>query len=327
MIRTRVASLALWAVAACGRAQGVSDQDLGGLVVETKAADKPIDLDAAARDPGELARALGRPYRATVAALPAHTLTISAKTTVEEAGKVTDDLGETTKLALGDGGTYRGEYTNTADYGREVVFVGGKLYLRPRYQRWHERAPESADEPAAQRDSFAQAIGATWDLLAPAAELTDLGPATVSGRAGRKIAIKQAPAPRPNPPETIAQKKWREQRVIEDVTGEVVLDAEKGAPLAVKLAGSVSFQRDGRRFKMRVSLTAELAAIGTAVAITAPAQEEIVATPERLREVDDRDALLQGIAPPIRKSGDTAVAPAPSPTPAPAPAPAPERRK
>ncbi len=319
MIRARVASLALWAVAACGRAQGVSDQDLGGLVVETKAADKPIDLDAAGRDPAELGRALVRPYRTVVAALPAHTLTITSKTTVEEAGKVTDDLGETTKLALGEGGTYRGEYTNTADYGREVVFVGGKLYLRPRYQRWHARAPESADEPATQRDGFAQAIGATWELLAPAAELTDLGPATVGGRPGRKIAIKQAPSPRANPPEAIAQKKWREQRVIEDVTGEVVLDTEKGAPLSVKLAGSVSFQRDGRRFKMRVSVSSEVGGVGTAVAITPPADEEIVATPERLREVDDRDSLLQGIAPPIRKSGDATGIPAPAPSPAPSP--------
>lgn len=316
MIRARVASLALWAVAACGRAQGVSDQDLGGLVVETKAADKPIDLDAAGRDPAELGRALVRPYRTVVAALTAHTLTLASKTTVEEAGKVTDDLGETTKLVLGEGGAYRGEYTNTADYGREVVFVGGKLYLRPRYQRWHARAPESADEPAAQRDGFAQAIAATWDLLAPAAELTDLGPANVGGRAGRKIAIKQAPTPRSNPPETIAQKKWREQRVIEDVTGEVVLDTEKGAPLAVKLSGSVSFQRDGRRFKMRVSVASEVSGVGTAIAITPPANEEIVATPERLREVDDRDNLLQGIAPPIRKSGDAPPTPAPATTPA-----------
>lgn len=306
MIRAAVASLALWAVASCGRAQGVSDQDLGGLVVETKVADNVIDVDAAAREPGELGRALMRPYRAVITALPAHTLTITAKTTVEEAGKVTDDLGETTKLELGAGGTYRGEYTNTADYGREIVFIGGKLYLRPRYQRWHVRAPESADEPAAQRDGFAQAIGATWDLLAPAAELTDLGPASVAGRTGRKIVIKQAPAAKANPPETVTQKKWREQRVIEEVTGEVVLDKETGAPLAVKLAGAVSFQRDGRRFKMRVSLTSEVGGVGTAVAITAPPEGEVVATPERMREVDDRDNLLQGIAPPIRKSGEAA---------------------
>ncbi len=312
MIRAAVAACALWAVASCGRAQGVSDQELGGLVVETKVADKVIDLDAAGRDPVELGRALTRPYRTNVGALPAHTLTIAAKTTVEEAGKVTDDLSEATTLQLGDAGAFRGEYTNTADYGREIVFAGGKLYLRPRYQRWHVRAPETADEPAAQRDGFAQEIGATWDLFAPAAELTDLGPATVGGRTGRKIAVKLSATPKANPPETIAQKKWREQRVIEELAGEVVLDADRGAPLSVKLTGTVAFQRDGRRFKMHVSVTSEVTAVGTVVAIAAPPEGEVVATPERLREVDDRDNLLQGIAPPIHKTGEAAV-PVPAP--------------
>ena len=306
MIRRSVAALSLAAVAcaACGRAQGVPDQELGGLVVDTKVPDKAIDLDLAAKDPAEVTRALTRPYRLMVAALPPHTVILQGKTTVEEAGKVTDELGETSSIALGDGGTFKGEYTNTADYGREVLFVGGKLYLRPRYQRWHVRAPETADEPAALRDSFVASIAATWDLLAPAAELTDLGPVDLAGRRGRKIAVKMSPSPAKNPPETLAQRKWRESRAIEELTGEVVLDADKGVPLSVKLTGAVGFTRDGRRFKMKVSLSSTVSAVGSAVAVTAPPEGEVVATPERLREVDDRDYLLQGIAPPIRKGSD-----------------------
>ncbi|CAN5886389.1 hypothetical protein BH11MYX3_BH11MYX3_41260 [soil metagenome] len=305
MIRIAVASLSLWTAVACGRAQGVADQDLGNLVVDTRVAEKPIDLDAASRDPAELGRALMRPYRSIMGALPVHAMTVTSKTTVEEAGKVTDDLGESSTIQLGDAGAWRGEYTNTADYGREVVFEGGTLYLRPRYQKWHARAPETADEPAALRDGFFASVAATWELLAPAAELTDLGPAQVGGRNGRKIAIKLSATPRPNPAETVTQKKWREQRTIDELTGEVVLDGEKGAPLAVKLAGSVSFMRDGRRFKMRVSVTSAVTALGTASPITVPAETDVVTTPERLREVDDRDYLLQGIAPPTRKAPET----------------------
>ncbi len=310
MIRIAVASLSVWTAVACGRAQGVADQDLGNLVVDTRVAEQPIDLDTAAKDPAELGRALMRPYRSIIAALPVHSMVLSSKTTVEEAGKVTDDLGESTAIQLGEGGAFRGEYTNTADYGREVVYLGGKLYLRPRYQKWHARAPETADEPATLRDGFYAPVAATWDLFAPAAELTDLGPNQVAGRNGRKIAIKLAATPRANPAETVNQKKWRELRTIEEITGEVVLDNDKGAPLAVKLAGSIGFTRDGRRFRMRVSLTSSVTALGTATAITAPAEADVVVTPERLREVDDRDYLLQGIAPPTRKLPDTA-APAP----------------
>lgn len=304
MIRRALATLSLASAMACGRAQGVPDEELGGLVVDTKVPDKPIDLDLAAKDPAELSRALTRPYRAMVAALPPHTVIVQSKTTVEEAGKVTDELGESGSIALGEAGAFRGEYTNTADYGREVTFVSGTLYLRPRYQRWHRRAPETADEPAALRDSFVAPIAATWDLVAPAAELTDLGPIDLAGRRGRKIALKLAPAQAKNPPETLAQRKWRESRAIEELTGEVVLDADKGVPLSVKLTGTVGFTRDGRRFKLKVSLTSTVTAVGSAIAVTAPPDTEVVATPERLREVDDRDYLLQGIAPPIRKGSD-----------------------
>ena len=318
MIRFAVASLSLASVMACGRAQGVSDQELGGLVVDTKVPDKAIDLDTAAKDPAELGRALSRPYSMMVAGLPPHALLITSKTKIEEGGKVLEELGESSSIALGAAGAFKGEYTNTADYGREVIFTGGKLFLRPRYQRWHGRAPETADEPVALRDGFAAPIAATWELFAPGAELTDLGAATVAGRATRKIAVKLSPTPAKNPAETVTQKKWREARTIDELAGEVMLDAEKGVPLSIQLTGSVGFMRDGRRFKMRVQLSATISALGTAATITAPPDGEVVATPERMREVDDRDYLLQGIAPPIRRSNDgTGAVPA-----APAPAPA-----
>jgi hypothetical protein len=188
----------------------------------------------------------------------------------------------------------------------------GKLYLRPRYQRWHARAPESSEEPQALADGFADTVAATWDLLAPAAELTDQGPAEVAGRAGRKILVKLSPTPRKNGSEAVMQRKWRENREVEELAGEVILDAEKGMPLSVRLVGSVGYMRDGRRFRMKLSVQSTISAFGV-VALVAPADADVVATPERLREVDDRDYLLQGIAPPIRKNADgTAVAPQPA---------------
>ncbi|MBA3456474.1 MAG: hypothetical protein H0T42_25520 [Deltaproteobacteria bacterium] len=309
MIRVRlVAILTLGSVIACGRSQGVPDEDLGGLVEEPKQADAKIHVDRAAKEPAELGRALAQPYRKVLAALGPHTAALATKTTVEEAGNSMSSLIDTTKIEIGDTGAFRAVYGNDADYGREAIFVGGKLYLRPRYQRWHGRAPETADEPAALRDQFFEPIAATWDLLSPGIELTDKGAADAGGRPGRKIAIQLSPKPSKPAVEVAAQKKWREGRTIEDVSGEVILDAVTGAPLAVQLAGTVSFMRDGRRFKMKTSLTATLSELGTPVAITAPAEGDVVATPERRREVDERDYLLQGIAPPIRKNADGTAA-------------------
>jgi hypothetical protein len=307
----RLTALALCA-AACGRPQGVSDQDLPGLVVEARKAEAPIDVARAARDPDELGRALARPYRVMRAALGPHSVAVNSATTVEEAGKPVNELSDHARIDNGDAATYKAVYSNSADYGRETIHVGGKLYLRPRYQRWHVRAPEAPDEPEALRDRYFEAVTATWDLLAPAAELADRGAVDVAGRAGRKIEVRRAPAPRDPPVEPVSQRKWRERRSIDAVSGEIVLDTEHGIPLAVKLTGNVGFSRDGRRFSMKVSVDSAISGLGSAAAIVVPGDTELVATPERMREVDDRDYLLQGIAPPLRRNADgTAVPPAP----------------
>ena len=304
---------AIVAVAACGRSQGVEDRDLGGLVVAPKQEDRPIEVDRAAKDPAELGRALGVTARQIDAVLGLHTVAISTQTTVEEAGKPVSDLSDHTTIELGEAGSYHAVYTNSADYGREVIFVGGQLYLKPRYQRWHARAPESPDEPGQIENDMYGAIAATWDLVAPGAELTDQGPAQVGGRAGRKIAVKLSPSPKKPAAEKLAQRKWREKRTVDALEGVVILDAEKGVPLAVQLVGTIGFTRDNRRFSMKVTLTSDVSGIGVAATVKAPAPEDTVATPERLREVDDRDFLLQGIAPPLRKNPDgSPVTPAPA---------------
>jgi hypothetical protein len=308
----RFAVLAVCATA-CSRSQGATEQDLPGLVVEARKPEAPIDVARAAKDPDELSRAMARPYRQLLAAIGPHSAAVNTSVTVEEAGKPVSDLSDHAQIDNGSAGTYRAVYTNSADYGRETTYVQGKLYLRPRYQRWHLRDPESPDEPPELRDAYFQAVAAMWDLLAPGAEVRDAGQATASGLAGRKIEISLASDPRAPATESLSQRKWRETRHVEAVSGEVVLDAQHGVPLAVKLAGSIGFTRDGRKFTMKLALDSAVSGVGSAAMITPPTDSEVVATPERLREVDDRDYLLQGIAPPLRRNPDgTAVPPAPN---------------
>lgn len=313
-----VASLAAAALgvvslfAACGRSPGVKDEELGNLVIAPKEGTAPINVDKAAKDPAELSRALARPYRELIAKIGPHTYSINTETVVDEAGKSVETLSDHTTIELGATDAYHALYTNSADYGREVIFDGTTMFLRPRYQRWHGRAPESPEEPADVRDSFFEAINATWDLLAPGAELTDGGATQVAGRAARKVIVKLSPSPRTPPSEPLVQRKWREKRTVEAVTGELALDTETGLPLSAKLQGIVSFTRDGRRFSMKLNVDGAATAIGAPVAIAAPAADQVVATPERMREVDDRDFLLQGIAPPTRRNPDgTPVPPSP----------------
>ena len=298
---TLAASLAL---VACGRSQGVPDRDLGGLVVAPPRQAAPIDLSRAAADPAELGRALATPEHAVAAALGPHEETITTSMQVREADRVQSDLDDRTVIDLGADRAFHAVYTNSADYGREVIFTGDKLYLRPRYQRWHERAPETPDEPEQLRDEMYGAGAAIWDLVEPGAELTDLGAVKLVGRDGRKIAIKLAPQGKTPPREALAQRKWRETRTVDALSGEIVLDADKGVPLSIKLDATIGFVRDNRHFTMKLSLASAVSRIGELAQIAAPAGDDVVATPERLREVDDRDYLLQGIAPPLRKNPD-----------------------
>ncbi len=301
---SRVAIACLAVGLGCGRAQGVDDKDLGNLVVAPAVSTEAIVVTRAATEPAELSRAMMQPYGAVSAALGAHRTEMTVVTRVEEAAQVTTDMTETTVLELGDKDAYHGTYGNTADYGREVIFDGASLFLRPRYQRWHQRAPESPTEAVEQRDKFYAPIAATWELIAPAVDVADKGATTFAGRNARKIELRQAAKAAPNPPEKLVQRKWREARVIHDVSGEVILDAERAIPLSVKLVGTIELMRDRRNFKMTVTLTSTVTKIGAA-AITPPETAEVVATPERLREVDERDKLLEGIAPPSRKQSQS----------------------
>ena len=268
----------------CGRSQGNADQDLGGLVVAAKTEDQKIDLARVTSDPAELGRALTRPYRVVIAALGPHTVSAATTNTVDDGATRVSDLSDQTTLELGDAGAFHATYTNSADYGREAIFVGGQLYLRPRYQRWHQRAPETPDEPTQLRDAYLEGVGAAWDLLAPGVELSEAGPATIAGRAGKKIIVKLAPTVRKLPPEPLAQRTWRETRTIDAVSGEIVVDADSGLPLAVKLAGTITFQRDGRRFTMKLGASSQVDGVGKAVAVVAPGGDDVVATPERRRK-------------------------------------------
>jgi hypothetical protein len=303
--------------AGCGRDGGVSDSELGDLVLAPKAADHAIDVAAAAKDPRELGRALAVPHSRLGGLLGPHRLAISSSFEVTEAGVVVEQQSDETTLDFASPASWRGVANNSADYGREVIFEGGALYLRARYQRYHQRPPTTEAEPAALRDRFADAATATWELLAPAAAVADLGAVTFPGLGGkpaRKIAISMAAAPRKPEPELLAQRKWREQRSLAGVEGEAVLDAASGAPLSLTLRGTVGFTREGKSYSMKVSLKSEVSSLAQARAISAPDPAEVVLTPTRLHEVDERDKLLERIAPPLRsKQPSSSPPPPPSP--------------
>jgi hypothetical protein len=290
---------------ACGDSGGVKDEDLGGLVVSPPEA-PPVDVGKAGKDAAELERAMALPHHAITAAIGAHTVKITSAYQVKEGDDVVDHLADETDIEAAADGTYHALYDNDADYGREVTFLGGKLYLRPRYARWHRRDPNDKHETEDTLDQIAAVAGDYFDLIAFAAEVNDEGAASVGGRDGRKISIHLAPGSKAAPKQALAQKKWRETVQVGALDGDAVLDADAAFPLHAHVVADLSFQRDGRSFTMHVEVTEDVAATQS-VALSVPPADQVVDTPTRMKEVDERDALLKDIAPPAKQSGGAGV--------------------
>lgn len=314
------ACLLVATLAAC-ESSGASDRELQGLVTASATAPRPIDTGRAARDGAELARALAQPWRVATAALGDHRLTIDSTVEVKDGATVLEHLGDQVVIESARGGDYHAIAVNSADYGREVIALGGKLYLRPRYALWHGRAPEVPDEADAIRDQLAAVLGDYLELCARGLEVSDKGAVQAAGRAAHRLELKLAPRPLPVPRAAVTQRAWRDTVVVKALTGEVTLDDELGVALAGKLAAEVAFTRDGKPLTMTLAVSHTVLPIA-APAIAPPPAEQTVATPERAREVDDRNMLLQGIAPPQGKGATADVPEAPVPGPAAPAAPA-----
>ncbi len=295
---------AILALSACaGNGEGRPDDELSGLVHRDTRTPAAIDVDRAATEVGELARALAMPHEVVATALGSHKFRATSTVSVSENRAVVEELSYDNAIDYAADGSYRAITDNSKDYGREIIFSAGDLFLRPRYAtKFHRRQPTSAAEPAQLRNAIFSEAAAYFEVVAAGAELVDRGHAEVAGRAGRKIDIKTAPETAPLAAEERHQRQWRNDVTVREVRGEIILDAESGAPLAAELSAIAVFARDGRIFTMSLSVAHAVSAIGSAITITAPAAELTVTTIEHHREAEERATLLDGIAPPARKA-------------------------
>jgi hypothetical protein len=294
-------SAAAFAAGACGRSgDGRPDEELGGLVKDQATAATAIDAAKAAKEVGELGRALALGHDQVGVLVGPHVVAGRSHIEVREGATPVEVLDDETAIQLDGKGNYHAVLSNSKEYGREVYFVDGWMYLRPRYGKYHKRQPADEAEPARVRGEIFGGVAAQFDLLAGGVSLSDGGKTEVHGRPARKVVVATGKQ-RDKRSESLAQRKWREGAVVAEVAGEIALDEKTGAPLRASLRGTISFQRDGRSFEMRLESSHELSAFGSVPPIAAPAAEETIADISQRHELAERDSLLQGIAPPARK--------------------------
>ena len=287
---------------ACGRSgEGRPDDELGGLVKDQAAAGMVIDVDKAAKDARELGRALALGHEQIGILVGPHAMAGRSHVEVREGSSPVEVLDDETAIQLDGKGNYHAVLSNSKEYGREVYFVDGTMYLRPRYGKYHQRKPADDGEAARVRGEIFATVAAHFDLLASAVSVSDGGKTEVHGRPARKVVIAVSKE-RDKRPESVTQRKWREGAVVKEAAGEIALDEKTGAPLRATVRGTISFQRDGRSFEMRLESSHELSAFGSVPPVAAPPADETVADISQRHELADRESLLQGIAPPARKA-------------------------
>lgn len=290
----------------------------------------PLTADALS-EPGGLAAALARDFAEAAPALSGLRYSLTARFAVGDPSGEEVLLAEITSITLGTDGAFAvARRTEGAAQGEGVVqdgmacwWVAGRYYTA----RAHGPAtsvPVRADEPAR---CLAPALDSLTGFLLPFADritVTVRGPRAVAGREGLAAAIRLRPSgdePPPNVPLAWAEggspappsprRPLFETRLApRSIEGELVLDAETGAPLEARLDGRFALRKANRDAALTASLRLSVAEATDALV---PPAEVRVHDPRR-RIFEDRRVLLGE----HRKGPGRTAAPLPGPGDAPA---------
>jgi hypothetical protein len=247
-----------------------------------------IDV-AALTNPAELLRALSVGGPALDQALGPHRMQASSSLKLELPDHRTEQLEETFDVAW-DGKALRLRHENEQDYGFEAITVGNRLWVKPRYGKYVLRKLEG-DELERLR-KVAELPAAAWlKLLLPSLQVAEAGRVAVAGQAGVKLALSARATPSGKPAVgNEPGKSWRRTVQVKYLSGDVVVAARNGAPLAVRLDAGFTFERDGKlaiaTVSFKQSTTAEPGVIATPTDFV---------TLSRPRPMLDRQQLLDGL--------------------------------
>jgi hypothetical protein len=167
-----------------------------------------------------------------------------------------------------------------SDTGKEIVYADGMTYARARYAPFRERPTDHGRDARRFRDDSFRVAGALAALYGDALSVEPAGDATLLGRPARRyrLALARGAPPGAKPrvlpsgppdPDSAARFAFLDGRVPESADGELLLDAETGAPLRVRLAGAFTV-KDAPGVRATVELLAQVTSLGGAAAAIAP---------------------------------------------------------
>ncbi len=280
------AALALSALAACSSPEDRAAKARLFSAGEERAAPAPFDWERPGRsldmDADEVAARLGSfDWEATVAWTVSRAKDGERVHLVERHRVRQASSGEFEVQSDLDPGPEGGET------GKRVIWADKMTYARGRYAPfggWRERPTDRGRDARRYRD---ESFGVAADLLSLAApwKLEPAGQATVLRRPGRRFAISLDPGGRREAARPAVQRPdggpdedtrrrfaFLEGREPVKLEGELVADEASGAPLRVQIKAAFRVKGDPET-RAEVELTAQLRAVGDAVAAVTPPRE------------------------------------------------------
>jgi hypothetical protein len=279
-------ALGLCCAAAIGCSRG-GDENLG---LSARPEEAAIDT-ARLVEPAQLVRALVMPGRTVDKKLGARRIDASGTMKVEPPGRPAESLDEVWRLSSDGGGALHLLHDNSRSQGFEAIVTGGDIYVRPRWGKMVKRKPEG-DEVERLRASIEGVAGEYLGLLQRFIKVKDNGHAQVAGRNGVRLKLVASAQPGALTPEQDPAKKWRDTVQPKYIDGEVVVDAGSGAPLVADVQASYTFQREGEKAPVVVTLTYKM---NTSAAEPIAAPLEFVPVPKRTRPLVEQKELLEGL--------------------------------
>lgn len=306
-MRVLVASLGI--ACACGARPASAPLGARGPASVVRSAPAPLD-----GRPERLLHALRQPWSAFASALGPHRLRIRARSVRSGPGLVEARVVQTIELVWARGGRLALRKDTHDQYGLELRWLDGWLYLRQRWNRFLRRRPLDAQEPLRLADRAYGLLPDELELLGRSLALGTARAVTVLGRAAWQVVLARAESAKdavpgdPDPRDDQPARRWRRSLRVEALSGTASIDRLTGAPLLARLRARCSFaspagpsgptglpalaRAGGARGWLEIELEQQIAELGGDAVVVAPLPEEVVADPRGRRLEVERQMVL-----------------------------------
>jgi len=251
-------------------------------------------------------RVLAWPHHQIAERLRGHRLRGTSLLRATVAGGKPHQVQQELTLQMDPKGSYSAVKNTDPQYGQEVVFDDGWLYIRLRHNPFIRRRPQSEREPRRIADRMVGLLPGYVDLLGRFISTSREGEVKLASGPAVKVRLGLATRPAALPAQRGRARQWRRFISVQKISGTVLFCARTLVPLKVDLRASWSFHPPGdvrgpsgiprtvdRQSvgRMSLELKQQITDIGAQIAIKPPDPAQVRTNLDRQRLEVERQML------------------------------------